>query len=63
MPGYDPNCANCHRCWHCNGSGVVKKVTYDKDYKGQLVKVERPDTCSNCSGRGGKVGVGPHNHR
>jgi hypothetical protein len=38
-------------------------VTYDKNYRGELVKVERPDTCPNCGGRGGSVGVGPHDQR
>jgi hypothetical protein len=62
MPGYDPRCPNCHRCWHCNGTGVITKVAYDRNWKGELVKVERPDTCPKCSGRGGKVGVGKHDH-
>ena len=61
--GYHPSCGNCHRCWKCNGSGVVNDVKYTKDWRGKEVRVEQKKTCPSCRGVGGKVGVGPHNHR
>jgi len=58
MPGYDPQCPNCHRCYKCNGNGsiMVKKWDRDKSY-------EVRETCPSCGGRGGRVGVGEHKHR
>lgn len=63
MTGYDPSCGNCHRCAKCRGDGTVIQVSYEKDWKGNQVRVERRVTCSSCNGVGGKVGVGPHDHR
>lgn len=63
MPGYDPRCGNCHTCMKCRGSGIVVNVTYELDWKGKQVRVERRETCPSCRGAGGRSGVGPHNHR
>lgn len=58
MPGYDPNCPNCHRCLTCRGDGTIMQTKSDRG----IVYKERV-TCPQCGGRGGKVGAGPHNHR
>ncbi len=63
MPGYNPSCGNCHRCAKCRGDGTVQVVTYERNHKGQECRVERRQTCPSCNGVGGRVGVGPHNHR
>ena len=63
MTGYSPRCGNCHTCMTCRGNGVVTNVTYELDWRGKQVRVERKDTCRTCRGVGGRVGVGPHQHR
>ncbi len=63
MTGYDPSCGNCHRCPKCGGDGTVTNVKYEKNWKGEQVRVERRETCPSCRGVGGRVGVGPHKHR
>ncbi|MCX2966862.1 hypothetical protein GIY30_02225 [Gordonia sp. HNM0687] len=63
MTGYNPTCANCHRCAKCRGEGTVDVVKYETDYKGKQHRVARRETCPSCRGVGGRVGVGKHNHR
>ncbi|WP_328442718.1 MULTISPECIES: hypothetical protein [unclassified Amycolatopsis] len=57
MPGYDPQCGNCHRCSKCRGDGTVMVRKYDRD-KHYDVR----ETCPTCNGVGGSVGVGEHRH-
>jgi hypothetical protein len=63
VPGYDPSCPNCHRCWKCRGNGVVTVRKSGEDYRGETKWWDEQDTCPSCGGRGGEVGVGPHDHR
>ncbi len=63
MPGYNPSCGNCHRCAKCRGDGTVTEVKYEKDYRGKQLRTEVRKTCPSCNGVGGRVGVGPHDHR
>lgn len=63
MPGYDPRCANCHRCGKCNGDGSLIVPRYDRNWKGETVRIDERQTCPSCNGRGGSVGVGRHDHR
>jgi DnaJ-class molecular chaperone len=58
MPGYNPNCPNCHKCPTCRGDGTIDTT---KSERGIVHKVRV--TCPACDGRGGKPGPGPHNHR
>lgn len=58
MPGYNPNCPNCHRCPKCRGDGTVYIVKYVNNKEDK-----RRETCPSCNGVGGRVGVGPHDHR
>lgn len=58
MPGYDPNCDNCFKCFTCKGTGVVKRTRMDR---GIAYYVD--ETCSGCRGAGGNPGAGQHKHR
>ncbi|MFZ2239411.1 MAG: hypothetical protein WAV90_07670 [Gordonia amarae] len=64
MPGYNPRCGNCHTCAKCRGDGTVnvtRAVRSSDD--GKMRQQTTRETCPGCNGVGGKVGVGPHDHR
>jgi DnaJ-class molecular chaperone len=57
MPGYDPRCPNCHRCYKCNGNGTIEETRRDgaKSWRERV-------TCPSCGGKGGNPGTGEHRH-
>lgn len=62
MPGYNPNCGNCHRCSKCRGNGTVEQSSVEKGSDGRMHSAKRTVTCPSCRGVGGSIGVGLHNH-
>jgi hypothetical protein len=58
MPGYNPNCQNCMKCFTCRGDGTIMLAKSDR---GKAWK-ERV-TCPTCKGVGGKPAAGKHDHR